>query len=85
MQLSQDLMHSVGSRNHAQWAHGGCQQTAQCSRHPCFGCTSADAFLPDRFDSCSVNELQRQLYLRDERLWGVAVTRARFMASSRRV
>jgi hypothetical protein len=60
------------------------QQTAQCGRHPCFGCTSADAFLPDRFDSCSVNELQRQLYLRDERLWGVAV-RARFMASSRRV
>jgi hypothetical protein len=45
------------------------QQTAQCGRHPCFGCTSADAFLPDRFDSCSVDDsLQRQLYLRDERL-----------------
>jgi hypothetical protein len=31
------------------------QQTAQCGRHPCFGCTWR-THLPDRFDSCSVND-----------------------------
>jgi hypothetical protein len=72
---------SVGLRIHAQWAAAAVQQTAQCSRHPCFGCTSADAFL-DRFDSCSVDDsLQRQRRA-PVRVWLCACC-ARFASSVR--